>query len=86
MAPGVREGGGKKVEVGEPLEGSRIWSSEEHSLLILHGLPRESGCGGWALGDLRLLPMWAGLLGAQAGGERSDLHSSWFLIQMAQVF
>lgn len=83
MAPGVREGGGKKGEVSEPLEGSRMWSSEEHSLLILHGLPRESR---GDLGDLRLLPMWAGLLGAQAGGGRSDLHSSWFLIQMAQVF
>lgn len=71
MAPGVREGGGKKGEVSEPLEGSGMWSSEVHSLLILHGFPRESGGGGWALGDLRLLPMWAGVLGARAGGKRS---------------
>lgn len=59
-------------EAGTPADRGMLGSSDYHMVSL-----REGALGGRALGKLmRLLSKWAGVLGAQQGGERRNQMAS----------
>lgn len=86
-APAKR--GGRKGKFCEPFHGAQfeVLRRTAHSPRASPSPTEKVGRGCWVLGYLlRLLHLWAGVLGARAGEKGARSHSCWLFVQMAQAF